>query len=85
MTSVIIEDTPAHIATYYTGILNGLGIEYSVEKGSTLYKQVKEYRREKYLRLREESGDTLPMEIGYYFHGVNDDMKVSMTPVWTTQ
>ena len=82
--SVIIEDTPPHLSSYYVGVLNGLGIEYDIKKGSKLYKDVKEYRREKYMEA-DKSGDKLPMEIGYYISGSNPDVKVSMTPVWTTQ
>ena len=83
-------DPPDHLMTYAIGVLNGLGIEYSISQESPLYKTMKEHRRERYIKLAEagEVGDTLPMDLGYDIGikgGDKESIKVSMTPVWTIQ
>ena len=78
-------DISSHLLTYCVGLLVGMGINYKIENSSPLYKMVKEYKRERYMELVEagEIGDTLPLELGYHISGGGDDVKVTMSPVWT--
>jgi len=82
MNNIIIKDIPDHLATYSVGVLVGMGIEYQIDPESSLYKKVKEYRREKYLDIvaKGVTGDTLPAEVGYYISitgGDTDSIKAS--------
>ena len=82
--TIIIGDFPTHVIAYCVGVLNGLGIGYSIDNRSPLYRELKEYRREKYLKMESGIGDMLPIELGYHIEA-SEDCKVSMTPVWTTR
>jgi len=56
-TIIIKRDTPTHLLTYWMGVLAGLGIDYSLNRGSQLYMALNERRRERYLKTDIERGD----------------------------
>ena len=46
-----------HLLTYAVGVLVGLGIEYTIDKGCHLFTITKERQRERKLMIDQEKGD----------------------------
>ena len=85
--TITLGDVPNHLQTYAIGVLAGMGIDYEIAPGSSWYKVAKEYRREKYLKAKEngETSDKLPDYLGYHLSiQGGDSVTVSMRPVCTT-
>ena len=55
-TIIIKRGVPSYLLTYWMGVLTGLGIDYSLNRGSQLYVALNERRRERNRKM--EIGDT---------------------------
>lgn len=58
MSNVIkINDAPYHLISYCMGVLAGLGIDYQVNPGSQLYKELRERHRGRMVSMYDGKGD----------------------------
>lgn len=75
-------DVPIHILTHWMGILVGLGIEYSVNKGSPLYKALRESVKERHKDFDEGKSEFAVREtidgVTIFSGSKDDDTKVKV-------
>lgn len=79
------EDIPYHKATFFFGVLVGMGIQYKLDPKSPLYHTLRERKHENYHRRRREKElDDDPDFHGQDYRvtgsgGKEEDIKVSVT------
>ncbi len=72
----ITGDIPEHLATYWIGVLVGMGISYKIDPASPLYQSLKEYRKERNVqqKIREINPNTYVSLSGLH----KDSVKVTL-------
>lgn len=80
------EDIPYHKATFFFGVLVGMGISYSINPKSPLYRTLRERKHERYQWVKREK-DKDKGEVDFHgepyrvvaYSGREEDVKVSVT------